>query len=33
MVSVNEAVRESLVNESWGKAGLSYPVLVRGFVH
>ena len=33
MVSMNEAVRESLVDESCGEASLSYTVLVRGFVH
>ena len=33
MISMNEAERESMVDESCGEAGLSYPVLVRGFVH
>ena len=32
MVSVNEAVHESLVDEGWEEAGLSYRMLVRGFV-
>jgi len=30
---MNEALRESLVDESCGESSLSYPVLVRGLVH
>ncbi len=33
MISMKEAVRESLVDESCAEAGLSCEVMVRGFAH